>query len=215
MLKIFQSHEWKCLIIDDFVPVLDENSRVRPLFTSLKEHNGDQLELWPLLLEKAYATVMGSYEEVHSHSLAHYFVHTMGLPLHKLSLSNDKKGWKEELKSTCGDCIVFGYSKIETSNGGDLSAPKRIVIHGGELASFHNLYTPSKTKVAIADLKRVFRDIFILRVNSLQFYTSSHICTPSRFGQNIKNKKCFNDRQILEVRREKPVVKTFKVAAHE
>jgi hypothetical protein len=44
----------------------------------------------------------------------------MGLPLHKLSLSNDKKGWKEELKNTGADSIIFGFSKVETTNGGDL-----------------------------------------------------------------------------------------------
>ena len=54
-----------------------------------------------------------------------------------------------------------------------------------------------------------------MRVNALQFYTSAHISNPSRFGQNIKNKKCFNDRQIIDVRRERPIVKTFRVTTHE
>ena len=120
MIKIFQSHEWKCIIIDDFIPIVEETNRVRPLFTSLREHSGDALELWPLLLEKAYASILGSYEEVHNHNITHYFVQMMGLPLHKVSLSNDKKGWQEELKNAGSDSIIFGFSKIETTSGGDL-----------------------------------------------------------------------------------------------
>lgn len=201
MLKIFQSHEWKCVIIDDFIPVVEESSRTRPLFTCLREHPGDELELWPLLLEKAYASLLGCYEELHDYRLTDYFVQLLGLPLHKLALSNDKKGWKEDLKNAGSDSIIFGYSKIDTANGGDIEAPKRINIHSGEQASFQNIYTHTKTKINITDLKRVFKEIFMVRVSALQFYTSAHISSPSRFGQSIKNKKCFSDKQVVDVKR--------------
>ena len=36
MLKLFQSHEWKCVIIDDFIPVIEDGSKTEPLFTQIK-----------------------------------------------------------------------------------------------------------------------------------------------------------------------------------
>ena len=36
MVKIFQSNEWKCVIIDDFIPVLEDSSQAEPLFTQLR-----------------------------------------------------------------------------------------------------------------------------------------------------------------------------------
>ena len=42
MPKIFMSHEWKCLIIDDFIPVTEESGKMKPLFTSLKFNSQDE-----------------------------------------------------------------------------------------------------------------------------------------------------------------------------
>ena len=39
----------------------------------------------------------------------------MGLPLHRVDLANEKKGWQEELRTASKDSIVFGYSKLESA----------------------------------------------------------------------------------------------------
>jgi calpain-15 len=47
--------EWKIIIVDDFIPT--ENSRA-----VFSRNNG--LELWVMLLEKAYAKAYGSYAHI-------------------------------------------------------------------------------------------------------------------------------------------------------
>jgi hypothetical protein len=39
-----------------------------------------------LLLEKAYASMLGCYEAVHEYSTVEYFNQLMGLPVHRLNL---------------------------------------------------------------------------------------------------------------------------------
>ena len=40
MLKIFHSYEWKCVIIDDFIPVFQEGNQFKPVYTSIKSEDG-------------------------------------------------------------------------------------------------------------------------------------------------------------------------------
>ena len=95
MLKLFQSHEWKCVIIDDFIPVVEEGGKLRPLFCSVKQmKSSDEIELWPLLLEKALASVLGCYEAVHEFGLMSYFSQLMGLPLNKVILNRKELHYK-------------------------------------------------------------------------------------------------------------------------
>ena len=78
--------------------------------------------------------------------------------------------------------------------------------------------------MCLSDLKKIFNEIYVIQIGSLQHYTSSHIANPARFGQNIKNKRCFHDNtvhhpqennQIVDIKREKPIIKTIKVTNHE
>ena len=39
---------------------------MKPLFSNIRQtNNDDELELWPLILEKAYASALGCYQAVH------------------------------------------------------------------------------------------------------------------------------------------------------
>ena len=93
-----------------------------------------------------------------------------------------------------------------------------------ESVGYESLLTKTVTRLFLPDLKRVFTELFIVKMGSLQYYTSAHIVNPSRFGQNIKNKRCFIDSQLsiegskgklFEVKREKPMVRSFQVKNNE
>jgi hypothetical protein len=59
------------------------------LFTSVNSQDKD-VEIWPLILEKAYASVVGSYQKLHNCDLMGYLVEMMGLPVTKLKISTSK-----------------------------------------------------------------------------------------------------------------------------
>lgn len=98
MVKIFVDHEWKCVIIDDFVPVFEVNQQKGTMvFTSIRElqssHPEEVIEIWPLLLEKAYASVLGSYQAVHEGENIFSFCQLMGLPVQKVKITPDELSW--------------------------------------------------------------------------------------------------------------------------
>lgn len=56
------------MIIDDYIPVKDVNGEYIPLylnFTELSRYKHDDIEIWPFLLEKAYANYYSNYESLH------------------------------------------------------------------------------------------------------------------------------------------------------
>lgn len=58
LVKIFQEHSWKYVIVDDFIPV---DADLRPAFLRVRPREGT-VDIWPFLLEKAYANYYSSYE---------------------------------------------------------------------------------------------------------------------------------------------------------
>jgi hypothetical protein len=61
------------------------------------------VEIWPLLLEKAYASLLGCYEHVHEGHLINYLAGMMGLPLAKVNI--------KEHRFVDNSCIMFGFAK--------------------------------------------------------------------------------------------------------
>jgi hypothetical protein len=59
LLKIFQENEWKYIIIDDFFPAELRDNCSQLAFIGLAG-NGRR-EIWPLLVQKAYAAYLGSF----------------------------------------------------------------------------------------------------------------------------------------------------------
>ena len=120
----------------------------------------------------------------------------MGLPVHKINLANEKKGWKDEVKMIQKDAIVFGFSKLDSKN--EEPEPKKIYLPfdketKDDTVFYEGVKTKSRTRLAFSDLKRVFNELYVIKMASLQHYTSTHFSNPSRFGQHIKNKRCFHD----------------------
>jgi hypothetical protein len=68
-IKIFSENGWRHVIIDDFIPVIKEGDKDEwtPAFVNISPSSKSSyrtrpLEIWPLLLEKAYASYYSTYE---------------------------------------------------------------------------------------------------------------------------------------------------------
>lgn len=68
MVKIFQENVWKYVIVDDYVPtVSDGEGNYIPYFLNICENQQkyqekqQPIEIWPFLLEKAYANYYANY----------------------------------------------------------------------------------------------------------------------------------------------------------
>jgi hypothetical protein len=58
MLKFHKAGEFQYIIVDDWIPY---NNMGQPAFT---RGGDDSLEMWPAILEKAYAKLYGSYTNI-------------------------------------------------------------------------------------------------------------------------------------------------------
>jgi hypothetical protein len=63
------------VIVDDYIPIArrEESKHSRFLFTSVNSQD-KEVEIWPLIFEKAYASVVGSYQKLHNCDLMGYIV---------------------------------------------------------------------------------------------------------------------------------------------
>ena len=59
-----QTRMWKYVIVDDYVPVEVQGGKVvRPLFLDVEVDN-NCVEIWPFLIEKAYAKYYSTYDSL-------------------------------------------------------------------------------------------------------------------------------------------------------
>lgn len=61
-IKINQNNTWKYIIVDDYVPVYYVEKKPYPAFLSIMTQNHNHVQLWPFLLQKAYAKYYSNYE---------------------------------------------------------------------------------------------------------------------------------------------------------
>lgn len=78
LVKINQNGHWKYVIVDDYVPVIastdnqrhygnnsTSSSKYEMAFMSFEKHPKEhEVEIWPYLLQKAYAKYYGTYESL-------------------------------------------------------------------------------------------------------------------------------------------------------
>lgn len=57
ILKICQDGSWKYILIDDFIPV----AKGKPAFIDVRQEKEGVVDIWPFLLEKAYANHYSNY----------------------------------------------------------------------------------------------------------------------------------------------------------
>ncbi|EGR32971.1 hypothetical protein IMG5_065390 [Ichthyophthirius multifiliis] len=68
---ICKDGEWQQVLLDDFFPCIEKDNVFYPAFSQSNEN-----EIWVLLLEKAYAKVYGSYEQI-ERGLSGHFTHDL------------------------------------------------------------------------------------------------------------------------------------------
>ena len=57
-VKFWRGNAWRVVVVDDYIPCGDDGL---PCFANL---SADSCEFWPLIVEKAYAKLNGSYEAI-------------------------------------------------------------------------------------------------------------------------------------------------------
>lgn len=62
LVRIFQQSNWKSVILDEHIPVISHQDRLVPAFVTVEREEGAALEIWPYLLEKAFAHYYSAYE---------------------------------------------------------------------------------------------------------------------------------------------------------
>lgn len=70
LVKIYQEHNWRYVIVDDLIPCLKRKAKMRreekysPAFINIAQIAGEPVCIWPFLLEKAYANYYNCYENL-------------------------------------------------------------------------------------------------------------------------------------------------------
>lgn len=121
-VKFFNHGKEDIVIIDDYFPWLDDDY---PYVSS-----SDKLELWPMIIEKAYAKKFGSYSLIGSGGFTHYALAdlTNGFPeLIQFDESTNFKKLFDQMYDLQEDEIRFGASSNSHPEGDAKNSDKGIV----------------------------------------------------------------------------------------
>jgi hypothetical protein len=94
LVKIFQENVWKYIIVDDLIPTIkDEHDNQVPLYLNVCMTGGphEPIELWPFLLEKAYANYYANYESLHFGNTLDFLEEVTGAPSEEFKYSLNLK----------------------------------------------------------------------------------------------------------------------------
>lgn len=97
LLRIYQESVWKYIIIDDYIPVIRTPSSPRPAFLSVKVPEEGPVDVWPFLLEKAYANYYSRYEALQLGGLIDFVEELAGTPSRKIQLRTEGGRKKEKM----------------------------------------------------------------------------------------------------------------------
>ena len=86
-LRIFVNGIWRYVMVDDFVPTVTVNKKQEPLFLKVVP-NKVYLNIWPFLVQKAYAKVYGSYEALLNGNLLDFMNELTGASVEILPLNS-------------------------------------------------------------------------------------------------------------------------------
>ena len=123
MVKIFQENVWKYVIVDDNIPVMaSEDGYLEPVFLNIadeeeKETKGP-LEIWPFLLEKAYANYYANYESLHYGNTIDLLEEVTGLSCERFQYVPNLKvlaSFTKRLENymTADSTMILGYGEEE------------------------------------------------------------------------------------------------------
>ena len=77
-LQFYQQGEWKYVIVDDIVPC--SKSTGAPAFAM----STNSVEIWPYIIEKAYAKLYGSYDALNGGNVSEALMDITGCPVEDL-----------------------------------------------------------------------------------------------------------------------------------
>lgn len=86
LVKIYQEHSWRYVIIDDLIPCLKRKARIKrdekysPAFLNVAAVEGEPIYAWPFLLEKAYANYYNCYENLNYGNTLDFLAELTGTP---------------------------------------------------------------------------------------------------------------------------------------
>ena len=119
-VKFYVNGKWLTVIVDDYFPcVIDEigtaEQSFRPLFASSQAHEGQESgvkEVWPMVLEKAWAKLHGSYEATAGGQTADTLNYLTGGVVSRIEIEDDEEHgtndeW-EEVKALAGTARLEG-----------------------------------------------------------------------------------------------------------
>lgn len=75
------------MIVDDFIPTVIVGGRQTPLFVNVAGRKKDIVNIWPLLLLKAYAKVYSSYECLEDGTVFDFMNELTGASVEKLYIN--------------------------------------------------------------------------------------------------------------------------------
>ena len=113
-VKLFDCGEWKDIIIDDYFPCDPEADNL-PAFTL-----GNSEEIWVMILEKAWAKIHGSYENIEAGGCKEVLNDFTGAPCETIK-TGDPKLWPAILTSNNNKWIMTcgGVGEKEAEAAGD------------------------------------------------------------------------------------------------
>ena len=98
ILKIYQENVWKYIIIDDYIPVVkSKNGTIEPAFINVHVPKEDPVDIWPFLLEKAYANYYSRYEALQHGNVVEFAEEISGSPSRKIQLKSESNRKKERI----------------------------------------------------------------------------------------------------------------------
>lgn len=78
-MRIFQQSNWKSIILDEYIPVREEGEKIMPAFVNVHADNSEAIEVWPHLLEKAFAHYYSAYELLRFGNTVDFLTEIVGL----------------------------------------------------------------------------------------------------------------------------------------
>lgn len=89
LVKIYQESIWKYIIVDDYIPVFKgQDGKIKPAYLNVRVANHGPIDIWPFLLEKAYANYYSSYEALHYGNIVDFVEELTGVPSEKIKLKS-------------------------------------------------------------------------------------------------------------------------------
>ena len=102
------------MIVDDYVPTVGIGKNQVPLFVDVEGRRKDVVNIWPLLVLKAYAKVYGGYESLEEGNVADFMNELTGASVERLVLTEENLGTLGEYYNNTDYLVILGKKEANT-----------------------------------------------------------------------------------------------------